>query len=83
MTIADGAKKLYKDSKLGLSVNAIVAILVAAGVDATNSLSTWLTAAVGIAAGTITGAITAWAVKRGGPGSSTPVVQQRSRLTND
>jgi hypothetical protein len=81
MSITDGAKKLYRDSKLGLSLNAIVAILVAAGIDATNSMSTWLTAAVGTAAGTIVGLITAWAAKRGT--GTTPSYQQTSRLTND
>jgi hypothetical protein len=81
MRITDGAKKLYADSKLGLSVNAIVAILVAAGVAATNSLSTWLTAAVGTAAGTVVGLITAWYAKRGG--GTAPVYQQTSRLTQD
>jgi hypothetical protein len=81
MSIADGAKKLYTDSKLGLSINAIVAILVAAGVDATNSVSTWLTAAIGTAAGTVVGLITAWYAKRGG---ATPAgYSQTSRLTND
>jgi hypothetical protein len=81
MSITDGAKKLYRDSKLGLSVSAIVAILAAAGIDATNAFSTWLTAAVGVLAGTVAGAITAWSAKRSG--GTSPAVQPSSRLTRD
>lgn len=81
MSITDGAKKLYRDSKLGLSINAIVAILVAAGVDATNSLSAWLTAAVSTVAGTVVGLITAWYAKRGTASSGGVITG--SRLTND
>lgn len=82
MSIVDGAKKLYRDSKLGLSAQAIITIGAAWLVDATTQLSGIAVAGIGTLAGAIIGTITAWAAKRG-PGSTTPAVQQRSRLTND
>ena len=81
MSITDGAKKLYRDSKLGLSAQTVITVLAAWLADSVTQLSGVAVAAIGTAAGAIVGTITAWVAKRGAP--TPPTYSQSSRLTND
>jgi hypothetical protein len=65
MTLGDGAKKLYRDSGLGLAVQAVIAIATGIGSDFLLSLPGYADTLVGTAVGSLIGAYTAWRAKRG------------------
>lgn len=61
--VSDGAKKLYRDSKLGLTVQTILAFAVTAGLEWLDTLPALGNTAIGVAVASLTGFITAWRAK--------------------
>lgn len=69
MSIEDGAKRLYRDSGLGLTMQAIVAVASTAVLEWLSTLPALASTAVGVAVGTLAGTITAWRAKHVAPPS--------------
>jgi len=70
MSIGDGAKKLYRDSKLGFAVSTVVttaalSVVEWLGTIDFSTLPTFASTAAAVLVGQLSGVITAWAAKRG------------------
>lgn len=70
--LANGAKKLYRDSKLGFVVSSAVTLAALGVVEWLgtidfSTLPTFFSTVAALAVGQVSGLITAWAAKRGAP----------------